>query len=340
MIHLPSWRTSDGWELTRDGTLEMAPGGPLFAPKNGPLVALDEALQAERALNPASFAVEFGAAWAAAQDPYLNPDAVHNIFGHRLEARSAGSLGTAYHGYADPGLVDDHFAFVIAHLEPNHTQIPDVVFDVLEDWDPKSFTAGAIDTIWATDQLFGYLCRFHLTSLTLDQFNGLAIADGLRARVRDAHLFWHPIIEVHQGTRTENYQRAETFKRLAYAGTIHAPENTTARDEFLNLRDNHGRIEAPTSGRITHDDLAIAMINAVATVTAPYHETIRQLGALTPHFGLLNGLPIAAPPTITTPVLGRGGFPVNPYADQLGVPARRRSSLVVHRPTPPPRRRR
>src|SRR5690349_11743942 len=123
----------------------------------------------------------------------------------------------------------------------------------------------APDTLRAIDQLYDHLRRFRLTSFTVDQFNGRAIADGLRGLIREHPVVdWGPMIDVDYPTRSENYQRAETFKRLAYAGHLRSPENPAARDELLNLRDNHGRVEAPTSGRITHDDLAIAMINIVA----------------------------------------------------------------------------
>ena len=193
------------------------------------------------------------------------------------------------------------------------------------DWDPADHD-NAIDTEWAADQLFGYLTRYRLTSLTLDQFNGRAIADSVRRRVREAGVNWRPVIECRQTTRTENYQRAETFKRLAYAGRISAFPHLVARDELLCLRDNHGRVEAPTTGRITKDDLAIAMINAVAIAMEPYQNIIYELGALKPRLYLSGGLP-TGPPEATVRTVANGRFERNRYADDFSNATRRRSPI-------------
>jgi hypothetical protein len=324
-LQLPTWAISTGWELTVDGTFEITPGGPTLPPKQGPLVP-NESLDEERSLNPETYDIEFGAKWATARNPYFNPSAIHAIFTDADVQPSAGRLGTTYFGYADPGLVDDHFAFVIAHLEHDDTsEIPHVVFDVIEDWDPKEHPGNAIDTEWAIDELFGYLLRFRLTSLTMDQFNGRAIADGLRRRIRDAQLNWHPQVTVRQNTRAQNYQIAETFKRLAYAGHITALMHMAARDQLLGLRDNHGKIEAATTGRVTKDDIAIAMLNVVSIMTEPFHTLIHEIGALKARITLPGGLPIEPPPPL--PGLGRDRQP-NPYG-----PAFTRAG----RPRPPSR---
>jgi hypothetical protein len=311
-VQLPSWRVYEGWELTTNCTFEMTPGGLVLPPKKGPLLAYDDALRAEEALNPETFDVEYRSNWSAALNPYLDQHHVENIFQADLSFPSHGILALAptYVGYADPGFVDDHFAFVIVHAEKDEDALPIVIVDAIEDWDPAHF-GGAVPIEHAEEQLFGYLDRFRLRSLTFDQFNGEALAGNLRGRAAD--LNWNPSIGVHHINRREAYQRAETFKRLAYAGRILSPFHGLARDELRALRDNHGRIEAPTTGRTTKDDIAIALVNAVAIAVEPHWELIHQLGAMKLRASQPGGIPIPPPP----PSLGPGGFERNPLADQL-----------------------
>ena len=149
-VELPSWAPYKDWELTEAGTFEMAPGGPFLAPLHKALIADDESLQRERELDPDSFDIEYGAQWATSRDAFLDPSAVEAIFGpfkgHQPTKTLNAPLDREIYVHADPGLTDDHFAIVAAHLEHvDGDEIPHVVFDFTDVHKPEDFPNRRID---------------------------------------------------------------------------------------------------------------------------------------------------------------------------------------------------
>jgi hypothetical protein len=293
VAQLPSWSPYEGFEATQHD-LPMKPGGPNFVPIDSPIIAYDERLQRDRDEDPEVFDTEYGAQWATSSDHYLPADAVEAMFGpylgEPLVPAEGGILSRTYCAHADPSAVGDNFALAVGHSEPSDGPIPHVVFDLLHCWHPNDFPDHTIDYLQIADELGAVLDRFGtIESLTFDQFNSVWLVQQLQASADKARRPVRANIYATATTRASNIERSEHFKKLLLMGHLHAPRHELARQELLFLRRNGDRIEAPTFGSVTTDDMVDCMVEVAYRLVSPDSLVNQRLAAGGLHAALQGG---------------------------------------------------
>jgi hypothetical protein len=295
VVQLPSDDLYKDWELTQDGTMEMAPGGPTFIPLSGPQIT-DEDLERERRADPDMYKTEFGAKWRPAQDAYLPDDAVNDAFGpfngEVLTIQPAGRLDRAYAAHGDPAWVNDRFGFAIGHIEPNTTDLPDVVFDVVHAWEPDG-PEHPLDYLEVQDQLRGYLTAFPtIQTLTFDQHNSLGLQATLQAFVHERRSSFKPTISIVYATPGLIRDQYELFKQALLLRRVHIPEHILARLEMLFVRRAGDRIDHQTRGPVTSKDILDAIVSVTWNLLSPYAGVIDQLAGVEMHASQQGGIPL------------------------------------------------
>ena len=131
-IQLESWDIYEDWERATE--IPMYPGGPCFQELRSPVISYDSNMRRAERANPEGFAVEHRAHWAAAQDAYLDPVKVSEMFqpwnGRDLIESDSGLLSVRYVAHADPSQSNANFGLAIAHVEgPDEDGLMHVVYD-------------------------------------------------------------------------------------------------------------------------------------------------------------------------------------------------------------------
>ena len=331
VIQLPSWDRYEDYDLTQTGTFEMTPGGLAFLPIDEPTISFDERLQREQDLDPEDFEVEYGAQFATSPDRYLPVSAVDAMFGPwngaLLVEQTRGILAFDYHAHGDPSSVNDNFGFSIGHREPNDTDIPDIIFDVLHHWDPAKFPNHRINYLQLEAELAGYLDRFAtVKELTFDQHNSLGLVQRLQLHANQPGRPVRTTVGTITNTHTTKFEKYELTKKLLLMGRIHAHPYDLARLELLFLRREGDQVDHQTYGTITSNDIADCIVEVVWRLIDPSVLVHQQLSD-TPLTAALPGgvLPTARGPFGASPELddianrfstfGRGG---NPRGAQRG----------------------
>jgi len=171
-------------------------------------------LDRQRAVDPISFNVEFGAHWADAISGLLNAEKVEQCFGgyDQLERQQ----GRIYFAAIDPAFRSDSFGFAIGHREGDKVKV-----DFLRAYDPPFDIDGVLHDIAAQCK------RYRVSQVQTDQYSGDMIVNalakfGLRCKVQP----W-----------TGSFKRKifSRVKALVEAGMISLPENARARRELCSL---------------------------------------------------------------------------------------------------------
>jgi hypothetical protein len=268
VLQLPSW------ELYRDhevaGTLPMWPGGPMFSGVLKPIIEYDGVLEAKKAANPETFAVEYDSQWRQNLYAYLTPRFVDRVFapyqGSNLAMASEGKLGTVYAAHGDPSLSQANFGFSIAHLEYDDRQIPHVVFDLIHFWSPKDFPDGVIDYIRIEEEIFQYAKAFMPQTLTFDQWNSAGVIQRLQANLGSAGLPRRVNVSQRFATKALNWEVYEVFKTAIGHDLIHAPAHDLARAELEGLVVRNGAVCPPELGDVRTKDVADTMAHVTYTL--------------------------------------------------------------------------
>ncbi|MGI8756161.1 MAG: hypothetical protein ACR2MB_09925, partial [Acidimicrobiales bacterium] len=268
VLQLPSWHLYKDHN-TAD-TLPMWPGGPMFGGGLKPIIEFDGVLEAKKAANPESFAVEYDAQWRQNFYAYLSPVFVNRVFAPYQETKlamaTAGKLGIIYAGHGDPSLSQANFGFCIAHLEYDDHQIPHVVYDLIYFWAPKDFPGGVIDYLQIEDEIFEYAKAFMPQTLTFDQWNSAGVIQRLQANLTKADLPRRVNVSERFATKSLNWEVYEVFKTAIGHNIIHAPEHQLARAELEGLIVRNGVVSAPDLGDVRTKDVVDAMAHVTYTL--------------------------------------------------------------------------
>lgn len=311
VVQLPSDGLYVEWQSAT--SIPMWPDGPRFRAVPAPPIDR-ETMDAECAIDPISGLVEYYAQFAAAVDAYLRPDIIRLIFGpwrgQPVMMADQGRLNVRYVAHADTSKVNDNFAFVIAHAEEVDGE-PHIVIDVFKIWRPSEFPNHIIYYPQIQAEIFEYLTLFPISDLTFDQYCSVQMIQELKARVERAELPWP--IQVYERTASpnSNWLSAETFKKAANLGLVHAPAFDQAQLELERLQVKGQRVAAPTSGPVTNDDCADCMFACTHTLLGDdAHELFMRLALLRPHGSLPGGVPLSQPaanfpaPVVSDPAAG------------------------------------
>lgn len=220
--------------------------------------------------------------WALSLSSYLDEKKVAEAFRpfedngttRTLTMQTRGPLSHYYKAHADPGAVNDNFAFAMGHVErPVGSRFPHVVIDLLKMWKPIDFPDGIVDYPMVTDDLWDIIERFSPDELTFDQFQSVMMIATLNQRMTAEPRPKQTLIFEKPATRPLNWKRAELFKSALNLGLIHIPmlgrdgevdpagEMAELELRFLELR--NGRVDHPTSGPIQHNDLSDCLFEVV-----------------------------------------------------------------------------
>src|SRR5690606_12643365 len=72
----------------------------------------------------------------------------------------------------------------------------------------------------------------------------------------------------------------ENFKVALYEERVHSPAHALAQDELLYLRDDGNRIDHPSTGPVTTNDIATCFFEVVSMLTDQAFDPGRQLAAV------------------------------------------------------------
>ena len=297
-IQLPSWALYEGWWEADSG---------YYGPKTSIMVSPDwdnerkkedgsyfyveddrEAIikmRSEESENPEKFKVERRGKWAETIDAYLMPEKVDEMFaGRPLQGGGYEPLFTNYnapsgsHRYVahlDPSSTTAGFGFALGHLEYielDGQSAPHVVIDIAKRWSPDEF-GGVIAWEDVLQEVLSYAKMFRPSEITTDQFQSLALIQGLRTELRQRNLSEVRVYEK-VATASVNWKRWETFKTALYRGLVHAPNDNPgciyASQELKYLQVmNTGqipRVDKQSVGEIQTKDVADCISTVVETL--------------------------------------------------------------------------
>jgi len=315
-IQVPSWVPYEGWE--RSETIEMWPGGPNFAPWAKPMISFNDRLRRQQAANPDSFAVEYLAQWRSSQLAYFPAAFIDRVFaahnGAPLQQQTDGIPKYAYAAHGDPSKSQAGFGFAIGHLEPDTDGIDHVLFDVITCWDPARFPGHIVDYRYIKDEIFGYITRFNITTLTFDQFNSLEGIQDLQARADRANSIGYTHVFERTATTRHNYDSYEIMKTAIGHGSVHAPRHALARAELEALQLVNGKVTTATTGPTRTKDVADAMANVVYSLIGENHAALfERIASLPPRGMLAGGMPLPTQMPTAQEQMSAAGRAMNPY---------------------------
>jgi hypothetical protein len=304
-----------------------------FKPKSKQIVAIEELdaqvlidIETSTGTFLAEGFVSHNSHWDTVLDAYLNPDRVEEMFEPWMNPGDPrhvvlndkmlhqGSPLLNYIVHVDPGAVNDNFALVVAHMVNAGGPLPHVVFDRIVHWEPQSFVDNnyEVDYEYVLQEMKNVIYRFLPDQFTSDQGHSVWMIQQLRKWVAQTHLTKACQVFTRTATRKLNWDMAEVFKTALNMGLLHSPPYDQARSELLFLqKTSPDKVEAPTTGPIQHDDVAIAMFNVVHALIGDHIASMVGKTMPTPIGSQMGGLPL--PPVA----------PRNPQADESRIMALR-----------------
>lgn len=265
-IQLPSWDLYLDWEDAH--LIPMYPGGDTFARMESAHVTEDSPdLQRIKRTNPEMFRVEFQSLWAEVQGQFLDPEMVNRMFepfdGRTLEMVEVGSRTRKYVIHVDLSMVGDNTAMVIGHTERTSDPMrPQVIIDLIRVWRPGDFEGRRIDYSAVEAEVRRHIDAFAPHQVTFDSWQSMAMIQNLTEHARKRGLRTH--VRELKTTNRDNRERAEAFKGALYDNRVHAPFHELTRDELLFLQDLGSKVDHPTSGPVTTNDVAVCLFAVVA----------------------------------------------------------------------------
>jgi hypothetical protein len=266
MVILESWDPYEDWERAHE--IEMWPGGPKFPRFNSAPQLYDEQARRKERANPSGFNVEYRSRWATVLDSYLNRELVSRAFdpyeGQTLQVQEKGNLGTLYRAHFDASAVGDRFAFAIAHrTPPDERGLPHVVFDLITFFDPGDFDNNEIDFDYVMGRIAAHVDSFVPTDVTHDQFYSRVLRTQLEKHIMGKN--YPRQVDVWERTATAklNWQTWEATKTALHLGLVHAPRLEELESELIFLQRKGKKVQAPTSGPVKTDDLAVTFSTLV-----------------------------------------------------------------------------
>lgn len=246
-------------------TIEAYPGGPNYPPLKRAMIEDGPFLTAEYSKDPDGAAVEFGAQWARTLAQYLREEFVRRVFGRYegkvLAEKEGGGFAHEYYAHGDPALTGDNFAFVVAHGEYDESGVHHVIIDLIRVWSPSDFADGEIDHTQVEDEIKGLILAFSMIEMTFDHWNSALVRQRLQKFANQAGLPRRLNVRDEQPTADSNRRNWETFKNALAEDRVHCYPHELAQLELLFLQRRNTKIEAPTTGPCTTDDVATAIMN-------------------------------------------------------------------------------
>lgn len=296
-IQVPSWAAYEGWwESDADYTgpkssIMVSPDwdpnqinedGSYFYNEDDRESILKQ--RQEERENPEKYKVEYRGKWAETIDAYLLPDKVDQMYAgrpmeHGYEPLYTNYLESSYNykyvAHLDPSSTTAGFGFAMGHIEQltvDGMTAPHVVIDIAKRWSPAEF-GGVISWEDVVQEILRYAKQFRPSEITTDQFQSLALIQGLRSELRARNI---SEVRVYEKTATAavNWKRWETFKTALYRGLVHAPHDTeSAMYSALELKYlqvvNTGmipRVDKQSVGEIQTKDIADSISTVVETL--------------------------------------------------------------------------
>lgn len=289
----PSWELYRDWERAHE--LERYPGGPPLSRIRRPILnENDPDLQRLRLSNPEMFLVEILGQWAEVDCPFLARVKVDPMFGpwngEVLEMAERGTPRYKYVAHLDLSLTGDNTALVVGHAVPGEDPgRPDFVLDLIIEWKPDDFTDGHVDYRIVEPEAKAIMDLFKPVRFTVDQWNGRSIVENLKDHAYTQR--YRTTVDSIDTNQIRNRKLAENFKVALYEGRVHSPPHAPARDELLYLRDDGNRVDHPSTGPVTTNDIATCIFEVVWMLSDLAFDPGRQLSALRlrgrpfPHYG-------------------------------------------------------
>jgi hypothetical protein len=296
-IQVPSWAAYEGWwESDADytgpkSTIMVSPDwDPDQRNPDGSYFYLEDDRESiikqrqEERENPEKYKVEYRGKWAETIDAYLLPEKIDEMYSGRpiengYEPLYTNYLESSYNykyvAHLDPSSTTAGFGFAMGHIEQltvDGVTAPHVIIDIAKRWSPAEF-GGVISWEDVVQEILSYAKQFRPTEITTDQFQSLALIQGLRSELRARNISETRVYEK-TATAAVNWKRWETFKTALYRGLVHAPHDTdSAKWCALELKYlqvvNTGmipRVDKQSVGEVQTKDIADAVSTVVETL--------------------------------------------------------------------------
>lgn len=263
-VQLPSWDLYEDWEQWEE--IPLYTGGPTSAPIRRAVISEDDSdVDRIRRTNPEWYRVEFLSHWAEVLVPFLARDRVLLMFENDLEMQHTRSGSHIYVAHVDLSTVGDNTVLVVGHSEPTDDPgRPEFIIDLIRVWKPSDSETGHIAYAAVEAELKRHLVSFRPQQLTFDSYQSTGMIQELGRFARDNKIGTN--VFEHSPGRKKLREEAEVFKGSLYDGRVSAPAHQLALDELLFLEDRGPRIDHPSSGPVTTNDVATCLFAVVAAL--------------------------------------------------------------------------
>ncbi len=295
-----SWELYDNWDQAP--TMPMVPDAiakerayhrgrdgkaKTYLKLPGPIQALDRELLQEKRKNPALFAVEREAKWADVFNPAFNRDDIAalwvDIDGNPVQPVEGVAIRHKAVMHIDPAFRRDNAAWAIGYAYRHDDQALWRTRVVrTHHLRPADFPGHRIPLEELMDKLIADIKQFDVRLVTVDQHNGEAISQLLGQAVRDRKIPSSVQIEVFDQNPQSNAEVLDHFQEAITNRLIDCPYDHQLENELRFATITNGKLEAPTTGEVTTDDLidAVMIMNHHLRTSTWVHD---QLSGTTLH---------------------------------------------------------
>ena len=251
------------WFRLPDGSVRT------FPPTGGPVSVYDEQMRQEERADPVRFRVERRGQWADVADPFLNAVWIETMWrgpdGEPFEREHAGVLAHDYFMHIDAASKHDPYALAIGRAITIEGRRYALIVRIAR-WLP---TADRHDLETIHDEIAELIRCFNPVQVTVDQHGGEFLVDELNRRLRGVSTPRHRSIFVRHHTAKLNERTTELFRDFMRAGRVHSYYDRQLDLELHFLQYQNGKVAAPTTGFVTTDDVADAVMVVVVELLDP-----------------------------------------------------------------------
>lgn len=119
------------------------------------------------------------------------------------------------------------------------------------------------------DQLEADIRAFRASDVITDQYGGHFVTQDLNRRLLGHVHGGHQPVRVKPRTRDRNQTTASIFREAVTLRQVHSYPDDQLRRELLFLQETAGKVEAPTSGPVQTDDVAVVTTVLVEELLGP-----------------------------------------------------------------------
>jgi hypothetical protein len=266
----PAFGEDRAWFRCADGSTRTFPDA------GGPVSAYDERMrQAERS-DPDRFRVERRAQWADVTNPYLNAAWIEGMWrtpdGEEVRRLEAGVLADTFYMHIDPSSKHDPYGLAIGRrCTDGSSEWAEIVH--MRRW---LAAAGRQDLDAIDAEIVELVRRFNPEQITVDQHGGEFLVSHLKNLLSDVPSPKRRNIWNRPHTSKLDGRTTELFRSFMQAGMVRSYFDRQLDLELRFLQYQGMKVAAPTTGFVTTDDVADAVIVVAVELLDPASSTVKR----------------------------------------------------------------